>query len=90
MRIVILFDRRMEYLWCFIGLKKSHPKPNWMAIYLQFSLAQGRMRRPLIGAKGFRSFHWTRGNKLKGVMEAHQERRHGCMGKKEKEEENEV
>jgi hypothetical protein len=23
------------------------------------------MKRPLIGAKGFRSFHWTRGNKLK-------------------------
>jgi hypothetical protein len=54
-----------------------------MTIYLQFSLAQGRMRRPLIGAKGFRSFHWTRGNKLKGVMEAHQGRRHCVYGKKE-------
>ncbi len=80
----------MEYLLCFIGLKKSHPKPNWMAIYLQFSLPQRRTRRPLISAKGFRSFHWTRGNKLKGVMEAHQGEGIVCMGKKEKEEENEM
>jgi hypothetical protein len=82
MRIVTLFDWRMEYLLWFIGLKKSHPKPNWMAIYLQFSLAQRRTRRPLIGAKGFRSFHWTRGNKLKGVMEAHQGGRQCVYGKK--------
>jgi hypothetical protein len=40
------------------------------------------MRRPLIGAKGFQSFHWTRGNKLKGFMEAHQGGRHCVYGKK--------
>jgi len=27
-----------------------------MAIYFQFSLAQGRMRRPLIGARDFKAF----------------------------------
>jgi hypothetical protein len=32
------------------------------------------MRRPLIGAKGFRSFHWTRETSSRMVMEAHQER----------------
>jgi hypothetical protein len=56
MRIVILFDWRMEYLLCFIGLKNCHPKPNWMAIYLQFSLVQGRMRRPSIGARDLEAF----------------------------------
>jgi len=30
------------------------------------------MRRPLIGAKGFRSFHWTRGTSSRKVMEAYQ------------------
>jgi len=39
MRIVIIVDWRMEYFWCFIGAKDSHPKLNWMAIYSQFSLA---------------------------------------------------
>jgi hypothetical protein len=28
------------------------------------------MRRPLIGAKGFRSFRWTRGTSSRKVMEA--------------------
>ncbi len=56
MRIVILVDCRMEYFLCLIGPNNSHPKPNWMAIYFQFSLAQGRMRRPLIGAKDFKTF----------------------------------
>ncbi len=35
MRIVILFDWRMEYLLCFIGPKDSHPNFNWMAIHSQ-------------------------------------------------------
>ncbi len=39
MKIVILFDWRMEYFLCFIRLKNSHPKLNRMAIYSQFSLA---------------------------------------------------
>jgi hypothetical protein len=32
------------------------------------------MKRPLIGAKGFRSFHWTRGTSSRKVMEAYQDR----------------
>ncbi len=32
------------------------------------------MRRPLIGAKAFRSFHWTRGTSSRKVMEAYQGR----------------
>jgi hypothetical protein len=28
------------------------------------------MRRPLVGEKGFRSFHWTRGTSSRKVMEA--------------------
>jgi hypothetical protein len=49
------------------------------------------MRRPLIGAKGFRSLHWTRETSSRRVMEAHQEGGIlGVCGKKEKEEENEV
>jgi hypothetical protein len=32
MRIVILFDWRMEDLLCFIGPKNSHPNFNWMVI----------------------------------------------------------
>jgi len=56
MRIIILVDWRMEYFLCFIGPKNSHPKPNWMVIYFQFSLVQERMRRPSIGAKDFEAF----------------------------------
>jgi hypothetical protein len=43
------------------------------------------MRRPLIGAKGFQSFHWTRGISSRKVMEAHQGRRY-CVyvGRKER------
>jgi hypothetical protein len=49
------------------------------------------MRRPLIGAKGFQSFHWTRGTSSRKVMEAYQAKRHWVYGKKEKKkEENEV
>jgi hypothetical protein len=39
MRIVILFDWRMEYFLCFIGPKNSHPKINCRANHPQFSLA---------------------------------------------------
>jgi len=38
MRIVILFDWRMEYFLCLIGPKNSHPKINWRANHSQFSL----------------------------------------------------
>jgi len=48
------------------------------------------MRRPLIGAKGFQSFHWTRGTSSRKVMEAYQGGRHWVYGEKEKEEENEM
>jgi len=33
------------------------------------------MRRPLIGAKGFQSFHWTREISSRKVKEAYQGRR---------------
>jgi hypothetical protein len=39
MRIVILFDWRMEYFFCFIGPKNIHPKINWRVNHSQFSLA---------------------------------------------------
>jgi hypothetical protein len=39
MRIVILFDWKMEYFLCFIGTKNSHPKINWRANHSQFLLA---------------------------------------------------
>jgi len=39
MRIVILFDWRMEYFLCLIGPKNSHPKINWRENHSQFSLA---------------------------------------------------
>jgi len=39
MRIVILFDWRMEYFLCLIGPKNFHPKINWRAHHSQFSLA---------------------------------------------------
>jgi hypothetical protein len=49
------------------------------------------MRRPLIGAKGFRSFHWTRGTSSRKVMEAYQGEFFECVcmgrGKKRGEEE---
>ncbi len=56
MRIVMLVDWRMEYFLCLIGPKNFHPKPNWMAIYFQFSLVQEWMRRPSIGARDFEAF----------------------------------
>jgi hypothetical protein len=40
------------------------------------------MRRPLIGAKGFQSFHWIRGTSSRKVMEAYQEKKHCVYGKK--------
>jgi len=40
------------------------------------------MRRPLIGAKGFQSFHWTRKTSSKKVMEVYQARRHYVYAKK--------
>jgi len=43
------------------------------------------MRRPLIGAKGFRSFHWTKGTSSRKVMEACQREDFLCMGKRKKE-----
>jgi len=44
----------------------------------------------LIGAKGFQSFHWTRGTSSRKVMEAYQEKKHCVYVEKEKEEDNEV
>ncbi len=82
MRIVILFDWRMKYLLCSIGPKDSHPNFNWMAIHSQILIGPWRMRRPLIGAKGFQSFHWTRGTSSRKVMEAYQAGMHCVYAKK--------
>ncbi len=41
---------------------------------LKFSLAQGRMRRPSIGARDLGKLSLDKGNKLKEVMEAYQGR----------------
>jgi hypothetical protein len=47
------------------------------------------MRRPWIGAKGFRRFHWTRGISSRNVMETCKRREVflGMEEKKEREEE---
>ncbi len=42
------------------------------------------MRRPLIGAKGFQSSHWSRGTSPRRVMEAHQGRGQCVYVKKER------
>jgi len=39
MKIVILFDERMEYFLWLIRPRNSHPKINWRANHSQFSLA---------------------------------------------------
>ncbi len=82
MRIVILFDWRMKYLLCSIGPKDSNPNFNWMAIHSQILIGPWRMRRPLIGAKGFQSFHRTRETSSRKVMEAYQAGRHCVYAKK--------
>jgi hypothetical protein len=55
MRIVILFDWRMEFSLCLIGPKNSHPTQlngNLFSIFINSK----RMRRPLIGAKDCKTF----------------------------------
>jgi len=42
MKIVILFDWRMEYFFGLIGPKNSHPKINWRVNHSQFSLVLER------------------------------------------------
>ncbi len=54
MKIVILFDWRMEYFLCLIGPKNFHPKINWRADHSQFSFV-------LEGWGG----HWLEGRILK-------------------------
>jgi hypothetical protein len=39
MKIVILFDSKMEYFLCLIEPMNSHPKINWRVNHFQFSLA---------------------------------------------------
>jgi hypothetical protein len=46
------------------------------------------MRRPLIGAKGFRSFHWTRGTSSRGSWRLTKKEVEGVwMGRRKREEE---
>jgi hypothetical protein len=53
-----------------------------MAIHSQILIGPWRMRRPLIGAKGFQSFHRTRETSSRKVMEAYQAGRHCVYAKK--------
>ncbi len=64
MRIVILFDWRMEYFLCLVGPKNSHPKLNWMAIYSQFSLALEGWGGHWL-KQGISKLSLDKGNKLK-------------------------
>jgi len=75
MRIVILFDWRMEFSLCLIGPKNSYPKLNWMAIYSQFSLALERGGGHRLEQR-ISSFHWTRETSSRKVMKAYQGRRY--------------
>ncbi len=64
MKIVIVFDWRMEYFLCLIGPKNSHPKLNWMAIYSQFSLALEGWGGHWL-EQGISKLSLDKGNKLK-------------------------
>ncbi len=64
MKIVILFDWRMEYFLCLIGPKNSHPKLNWMTIYSQFSLALEGWGGHWL-EQGISKLSLDKGNKLK-------------------------
>ncbi len=87
MRIIILFDQKMEFSLCLIGPKNSHLKLNWMAIYSLFSLALKRWRGHWL-EQGIAKLSLDKGNKLK---EGHGgfTKREGivCMWKGRKEEE---
>jgi hypothetical protein len=48
------------------------------------------MRRPSIGAKGFRRFHWTRGTSSRKVMETCKRRGFGGMQREKKEKKENV
>jgi hypothetical protein len=57
-----------------------------MAIHSQILIGPWRMGRPLIGAKGFQSFHWTRGTSSRKVMEVTKRKGIVCMRGEEVEE----
>ncbi len=64
LRIVILFNWRMEYFFCLIEPKNSHPKFNWMAIYSQFSLVLEGWGGHWL-EQGISKLSLDKGNKLK-------------------------
>jgi len=65
MRIVILFDWRMEYLLCFIGPKDSHPNFNWMAIHSQILNWPLKDEEAIDWCKRISKLSLDKGNKLK-------------------------
>jgi hypothetical protein len=83
MKIIILFDWRMEYFLCLIGLKNFHPKINWRANHFQFSLAlkgwgdhwlEGRiLKLPLDNENKFKERSWRLTKGEKSIL---------CWGKK--------
>jgi len=86
MRIVILFDWRMEYFLCLIGPKNSHPKLNWMAIYSHFSLALEGWGGHWL-EQGVSKLSLDKGNKFKEGNGGLQKKRiFWCIGEKKKKE----
>ncbi len=85
MKIIILFDWRMEYFLCLIGLKNFHPKINWKANHFQFSLAlkgwgdhwlEGRTSKlPLDNENKFKERSWRLTKGEKSIL---------CWGKKKR------
>ncbi len=56
MRIVILFDWRMDFFLYYIGPKNSHLKTQLDGNLFSILIGFRRMRRPLIGTKDFKAF----------------------------------
>ncbi len=83
MKIVILFDWRMEYFLCLIGPKNSHPKLNWMAIYSQSSLALEGWRGHWLEQK-MSKLSLDKGNKFKEGHECLLRERVSCVCGKER------
>ncbi len=71
MRIVILFDWRMEYFLCLIGPKNSHPKSiGGQIIFNSHWLLKDE--EAIDWGEGFRSLKGSRGTSSRKVKEAYQ------------------
>ncbi len=92
MRIVILFDWRMEWFLCFIGPKDSHPNFNWMAIHAQILIGSRKDEETIDWSKGFGEAFIGQGkiSSRRSWRLTKEGRTCVFLGRKEKEEENEV